>query len=148
MTKSFLKISLMTLVVLIAGFSCSPEKVVDKKQLEGYWVLQNFEGKPVVESFKGNIPTLEFDLETDLISGSAGCNRYFGGFSLEKNNFKAEKLGCTMMMCLEENAEKEFLDILSTDRGLTISIEEDKTLTMKDGDEVKLQFVKGSKDAE
>ena len=148
MVKHLLKLGALALVVLVAGVSlksCSTEKAIDKTQLEGYWVLKSFEGKPVEESFKGNIPTLEFDFEKELVAGSAGCNRYFGNFILEGNTFKAQKLGSTMMACLEDNKEGEFLQLISSEGGLQISLE-GNMLTFKTGENTHLEFAKEAKE--
>ena len=107
-------------------------------------VLKTFEGKAVGESFKGNIPTLEFDFEQGLVAGSAGCNRYFGNFALEGNTLKATKLGSTMMACLEENKESEFLQIMSSEEGLQMSLE-GNILTFKSGEKNLLEFSKEEK---
>lgn len=147
MMKKLFKLAAVAITGVVLGLliqSCSTAKPIDNAQLEGYWVLKTFESKPVGESFKGSIPSLEFDFEKGQIYGSAGCNRYFGGFTFENNVLKAPNLGSTMMACIEENKENEFLKILSLADGLQVSIEND-LLIFKNGDTAVLEFSKGEK---
>lgn len=147
MKRNLVKFGNLVLVAMFFVFltqSCSTAKSIDKAQLDGYWVLKIFEGKAVTESFKGNIPTIEFDFEKNEVFGSAGCNRYFGAFTLEGDLFKAPKMGSTMMACLEDNQENRFLEILSSTEDVTISLEND-LLTFSVGGKALLMFEKGTK---
>ena len=146
--KRLFKMTAIAVVGIVLGLfsqSCTTAKPIDKALLEGYWVLKTFESKPVVESFKGNIPNLEFNFEKNEVSGSAGCNRYFGAFTLEDDNtFKAPNLVSTMMACLEDNKEGAFLQALSAANGLKISVE-NNSLIFADDKTTVLEFEKGEK---
>lgn len=147
MKRNLLKLGTSVLVVMLFVFfaqSCSATKSVDKAQLDGYWVLKTFEGKVVTESFKGNIPTIEFDFEKNEVFGSAGCNRYFGAFAIEGDLFKAPNIASTMMACLEDNKEGRFLEILSSKEDVKISVE-NNILTFGIGGKSLLVFEKGTK---
>jgi uncharacterized lipoprotein YbaY len=75
-------------------------------ELEGTtWVLGN------------TLPDTEITalFEDGEVNGSAGCNNYFGGYTLgSKNSIQIGTLGSTMMMCEQElmNQEQTFLSAL------------------------------------
>lgn len=135
---------LVTAVAISFGIqSCSSAKTIDKTQLSGYWVLKTLNGTDAKTIFEGAIPSLEFNFDENQIYGSGGCNRYFGGFTLnEKNEFSAPQLGSTMMACFQNNAEPEFLQTLSSPN-IVLSINENGMLQFNEGNKVLLQFEKG-----
>ncbi|WP_165020752.1 META domain-containing protein [Dysgonomonas sp. ZJ279] len=134
----------VTAVALSFGIqSCSSTKPIEKNNLAGYWVLKTLNGTEATTAFEGPIPSIEFNFTDSLIAGSAGCNRYFGGFTLnEKNEFAAPQLGSTMMMCFQKNAEPEFLKALGTPN-LVLVLNKDGVLQFTEGEKVLLQFEKG-----
>lgn len=60
---------------------------------ETRWVVQSINGHPV--AFR--TPTLEF--AADRISGTGGCNRYFGGYSISGDRLTFGGVGSTEMAC-------------------------------------------------
>ena len=58
--------------------------------------------------------TINFDTITNGISGFSGCNRFFGGYTIENNTIKFEKMASTRMLCEEKanQVEMEFLQSL------------------------------------
>lgn len=109
MKKVSIFILLATVFILS---SCKSTKDIPVVQLNGKWVLKTFNGKDVTESFKGKIPTMEINITGKQISGNAGCNGYSGLFTLEKNKFSAPNLASTMMMCVFENKESTFHQLM------------------------------------
>lgn len=65
--------------------------------LAGNWHVVAIGGLPIPRDI---IVNLDFDVEAERVSGSSGCNRYFGGFKLsgEGLSFKTG-LGASMMAC-------------------------------------------------
>ncbi|HEV7284287.1 MAG TPA: META domain-containing protein, partial [Kaistia sp.] len=65
------------------------------------------------------------------ISGSGGCNRYFGTVTVESGKIKVGPLGATQMACVpaQMDQERKFLDALSNTRGYRI---EGSKLTLLD----------------
>lgn len=120
----------------------------DKSKLDGYWLLTELNGKDAKELFKGPIPTIEFNLTDTLVSGTGGCNRYFGKFDINENNeFSAPNLASTMMMCIHENQEPQFLETLG--KPATIAIDENGYLTLTNNENVVVvKFEKGEKPEE
>ncbi len=135
---------LAAMIVLGMGFQgCNSVKPIDKSKLAGYWSLKSLNGQNAGTEFEGPIPSIEFDFEKNLISGSGGCNRYHGGFTLSNENvFSAPNLASTMMMCVVKNKEPEFLQTLSSE-GLVISLTPEELLTFTKGGKTVLQFEKG-----
>ena len=70
------------------------------------WVL--------VDQVKGVSPTIVF--EEGKISGSAGCNKYFGPVTLDPatGSFSAGELASTKKMCENMSVEDTFLKMLSS----------------------------------
>lgn len=119
-----LKLSLIAFAVLglSLGFqSCKSVKEVALNQLGGEWTLKTLNGEDVSEGFKGATPSIQFNLTDRQVSGSGGCNRYTGGFILDKGKFSAPNLASTMMMCVAQNKEDQFLKALSTPSTLSIN---------------------------
>lgn len=138
----FLATTIAIISLVITIHSCSTPKTVVQTDLSGFWTLKTLKGEVATDAFKGSIPSIEFDFEKQQVAGSAGCNRYFGGFTLENNLFKAPALATTMMICIEDNKEGEFTATLGNKDGLTISIE-NGVLTFKEGSAIVLEFTKG-----
>lgn len=119
---NFLKVAVLFAVLLSTSFilqSCQSKKV-EAADLAGYWVLKSLDGIQGKESFKGALPTIEFNFENNTISGTGGCNRYSGGFTLVDNKFAAPNLASTDMLCFEENKEHDFLQALAKSSDISL----------------------------
>jgi heat shock protein HslJ len=82
----------------------------------------------------GSAPTLAFD-EAGQLSGFAGCNRYFGPYTLESEAFAAGPLGSTKMACANEGAMRLETDYLAAlGAAHTLKLDGDAlTITYPDG---------------
>lgn len=144
--KQIFKLTTFAIAILALVFtsqSCNSAKKIDKSDLGGNWILVTLKGEAAGDAFKGSIPSLEFDFENSQVSGSGGCNRYSGAFTLEGDLFKAPVLASTMMMCMEANKEDLFTSTLSNEGGLNISLDKD-ILTFKDNNATVLEFKKAN----
>lgn len=75
------------------------------------WELNELNGKRVANSRI----YLEFDESMGRISGSGGCNRFFGSYEFKKTRFKAFGVGTTKMACMRHGTmetEADFLNAL------------------------------------
>jgi heat shock protein HslJ len=83
---------------------------------------------------RGSHPTLTFSAERNAISGSTGCNQYFGEFSASQDRLSLGGLATTMMMCFEDLAVQEitYMDALSKVTGYANN-GTSLTLTTNDG---------------
>jgi len=77
--------------------------------LAGTWKLQSINGKSVSEDDAMQIPTLEFNFAEMRLSGTTGCNRYNGAFTLNKNVLDLTPLVTTRMACPKMEMENEFV---------------------------------------
>lgn len=137
------KLSLIAFAVLglSLGFqSCKTVKEVTLNELGGEWTLKSLNGQPVGDLFKGATPSAQFNLSDRQISGSGGCNRYTGSFTLEKGKFSAPNLASTMMLCPAENQEDKFLKALSAPS--TLSFNKAGNLILSQGGKEVLVFEK------
>lgn len=142
LVKHRLCIAIIAVISSLSIQSCNSIKPIDKASLEGQWILKSLNGEAADSLFKGPIPTINFDLSENKISGNAGCNLYNGVFSLnEKNEFSAPTIASTMMLCMEENQETLFLEELSKNN-ITINVIKDSLLTFTLDGKVLLEFQK------
>ena len=74
------------------------------------WVVTEIQGDPVASEVRS---TMAFDDE-GKVTGSAGCNRYFGAYSVDGDSISFGHLAATQMMCPPEQMEQEsrFLEVL------------------------------------
>src|SRR5262249_27106222 len=87
----------------------------DNRPLRGTtWKLARLEGAPVEVSPGQAEPHLLFASDALQVSGSGGCNRFTGGFTLEGDRLHFGHLAGTMMACLKGmEQEQRFLEALS-----------------------------------
>lgn len=82
--------------------------------LEQAWTLVRLGEKEVTEETGGGVPTLNIDLSSQQVSGSGGCNRYFGSIvELGEGKLVFGTLGATRMACPELSLEMEYMERLS-----------------------------------
>lgn len=86
------------------------------------WQLVQIDGKEVTNADKQKAPRLEIG-EKMMASGNAGCNNFFGQAELKDNQFRIEKMGMTMMMCVGDvmDTEQAFSQTLSDWSDITVT---------------------------
>ena len=91
---------------------------------EKYWKLKTLEGKSV-KMGKNQEREVYFMLKTDenKVTGFAGCNTFFGSYTLEKGNrIRFSQMGATMMACPDVDFnESEFLKVFELADNYTIN---------------------------
>ena len=109
-------VSLLMLFVLLAiGLVACKCVVADFEDMD--WVLESH-GEPgnTQPVIAGSEITTTFDSATHEVSGSAGCNSYFGNYEVDDNHLAITGLGYTEMACLEPEGvmdqEQEYLQLL------------------------------------
>jgi len=109
---------LALLAVLSSGCKTSPQQVTpDIENRE--WVLESY-GEP--SGLSGTLPgtevTLTFDNSKDEVRGSAGCNSYFGQYTIDGDELSIGQLAQTEMYCMDPQGvmeqEQEYLSALQT----------------------------------
>jgi putative lipoprotein len=117
------------------GFACTQaEQVPDAAPvplMDTYWQLIEMNGQAIKENTMGPSAHIIFDEAEARVSGSTGCNRFFGGFTLGENNtVSLSQVGATRRACVDEGVnEFDYLAMLG--KATNYSIESDK-LTFSD----------------
>lgn len=120
----------IVLIVLIAGGK--------KAELENrVWVLESFvQGGEETEVLEDTEITLKFNSEEKRMSGTSGCNVYFGGYELNGNALSIPgPIGGTRMSCGDQidEQEKRFFQAIENAEHYRIR---DKNLRIDCGSEV------------
>ncbi len=106
------------------------------------WQLTQVDGKDIATPEKMEAPRLEIG-EKMTANGNAGCNNFFGQAELnEEGQFRIEKMGMTMKMCMGDVMTTEqvvsstlstWSDITLTKEGLILKGQEHElTFTLRD----------------
>lgn len=112
-----------TKVVLEFEKGEAPVELTVFDKLGGTWVLTELEGKAVADIFKGEnakIPTLTFDFDKGIVSGTAGCNNYNAPFKYEGGLIIVSPAGSTKMACPNLQGETQYLSNLIDTMGVSI----------------------------
>ncbi|MEF1290631.1 META domain-containing protein [Vibrio sp. M260118] len=93
------------------------------------WELVSIDGTDLVLEERQNPPRLEVG-EKMTANGNAGCNNFFGQAELKDNQFRIEKMGMTMKMCVGDvmDIEQAFSQTLSDWSDMTLTKD---TMTLK-----------------
>jgi heat shock protein HslJ len=129
MNKNWLVISVSLLMILAACTSSSSQQGGD---LTGkIWALTELEGKPLVE---GTGISAQFTSD-GKVSGSAGCNRYSGTYTVSGNNITfSSPMATTMMMCEQAVMDQESAYLKALAEAKTFAVNGNQlTLTGGDG---------------
>jgi len=108
-------LSIMSLVLLAAGLVACKCGAVDLEDKD--WVLESYgeqdDTQAVIECSE---ITAIFDSETHEVSGSAGCNHYFGNYEVDNGQLSITALAYTEMACMEPEGvmeqEQQYLQLL------------------------------------
>lgn len=142
--KKLFKLSLVLATVLVLGYSCKTAQAGSKQtsvtDISGSWILQSLNGQEASTLFKGKIPALNIDVAEKRASGNGGCNNFTGAFVYEKGLFSIPKAATTMMACMDDNQEPQFLLALSKPSQLSI---DNGVLKLTQAGTVVAQFVRG-----
>ncbi len=95
----------------------------DSHQLtETKWQLFQFKGKTIKQNTpKAELPYIILHTKDRRIVGLAGCNRFFGTYTLANNQLRFSQLGMTMMACYDlPVAEHKFIETLGSTDNYTI----------------------------
>lgn len=120
------------------------EKIEDTRRLlSGEWILADMNNNPINRSIV--LPSLSIDLFTKQISGSGGCNNYFGKINdLGITNIAFGAIASTKKACINQNdIEDEYLAVLGT--ATQFKVKNEQLSFYNDEDEKILTFLKKEK---
>lgn len=120
--KLLAAISLPVLMTACAGSGDNVKQITAQDLQHHNWQLVQIDGKEVTNADKQKAPRLEIG-EKMMASGNAGCNNFFGQAELKDNQFRIEKMGMTMMMCVGDvmDTEQAFSQTLSDWSDITVT---------------------------
>jgi heat shock protein HslJ len=129
----------LILALLITSIiSCSPKLAPDNSWEGKRWVLTEVNGVPVQLGGGNRDAHLEFDPSTKRFTGSGGCNRINGTYSLgKKDAIQFGDVAVTKMMCADIAFENLFLSTLKTADRHT---ESGNIMLLKKGSEIVLKL--------
>lgn len=79
---------------------------------------------------------LTINFENDGLGGTAGCNSYFGSYTVDGTNLSISEVGSTMMACMEDGLmeqESQFLMMLQAAASFTLTADQ-LTIHTSEGD--------------
>ncbi|MBE2216973.1 MAG: META domain-containing protein [Ignavibacteria bacterium] len=114
MTRNSVIISAAVIIFVILISGCSGTKGTSSAKIEGIeWKLESLKGSPVALK-SGSSITLSFDGSTAKISGTAVCNKYFGGYTKTDETLIFSGIGSTKMMCDDNINESDYFSTLGS----------------------------------
>lgn len=82
--------------------------------LNDIWVLEYIDNKPLdLLKYKKNLPTVEFNLSTNLLTGFNGCSNIKGAFEVTGNHITFSPFAENKLACGNNEAEKIFTTLVS-----------------------------------
>ncbi|MGD8474083.1 MAG: META domain-containing protein [Anaerolineae bacterium] len=121
MKRTTFTIAVMALAVLLAACGAGPAGGVDLPDTR--WVLVTLEGESPLPD---RAPSAEFS--EDQISGSTGCNTYFGTYEVSDDELSIGAVAVTEMWCMEPEGvmdqEEAFLAALASVTGYRLAGEQ------------------------
>ena len=102
MTRSLLALVVLALAAChTAPGPASPDDF-RRSVAGGDWELVTLRGQPAPTGSDGRRATLRFEADSARVSGFAGCNRYFGGYTMGEGDALAfGTIATTRMACAE-----------------------------------------------
>ncbi|MGB7001037.1 MAG: META domain-containing protein, partial [Halobacteriota archaeon] len=129
------------LMAMVMSVGSATELPASNFSLEGNtWTLTSFmEGEDVQSPIQNTTITAYF--ENGSINGSAGCNGYFGAYTVDGNEINISKaLGTTRMTCEPEEKMQQEYQYLEMFGNVTTCTIEGNQLTLSTDDNVSLVY--------
>ncbi|MBO6558804.1 MAG: META domain-containing protein [Pseudomonadales bacterium] len=112
-----LNLSLATSLTALGGCSTTPEPSelagIEKLSEDQTWRVEDIQNRGIIDHSR---ITVKFEGDRGQVSGSSGCNRYFGNYSFTKDQLKIESLASSRRTCVPAlmNQEQRFLKALES----------------------------------
>jgi heat shock protein HslJ len=101
MKKTIITFSVVLIMVLLTGCKCASKASASKESITSTgWEVSAIEGKEILKAdYPRGLPDAVFSSD-NKISGSSGCNRYGGSYTLDaEGKFSTSELISTKMFC-------------------------------------------------
>ncbi len=91
----------MSLPLLLAGCSTvdNTKQPITAADLQHHWELVNINGEPFNPAARQKRPFLDIG-EAMKTNGNAGCNNFIGQGEFNDGQFRVDRMGMTMKMCI------------------------------------------------
>lgn len=132
----------MIAALAVLTMACTPKKTKMELLTAHEWQLDEivFKDSDFTETPPASV-TMTFNAETNQVSGSSGCNRYFGPFELkEPHGINFGMMAGTMMMCLDHIMEFEHKYLRLLEDVDEVEVHEDKLHLKIKSDHTVLKF--------
>lgn len=98
------------------------QKGIDQTLLYGNWILSQLNGKEASTYFKtGEMPSMQFSVQDQSLSGFAGCNRYSSTYVIDGESINIGPIVTTRMACEDMAGESLFIQILSDTSTISVN---------------------------
>lgn len=132
--KNFMYLFFMVLIVS----ACSTTKTPDHGWKDKKWILQELKGVPVQTSGTDKDAHLVFSASDSRFSGTGGCNRIMGAYTItKKGKLTFSNPAGTLMSCPDLAFEESFLKTLATVDHYAVV---EQALLLKKGNEVVMKL--------
>lgn len=108
----------------------------------GEWHAIVVNGRPAIPADVSKRPSIQFAADSNHASGSTGCNRFAGPYTVSGSSLTFGALAVTRMACIDSAVnvqETAFTDALGAIGRFAIAGD---TLTLYSGDSARLRFVR------
>lgn len=112
-----MKIAILSASALLLTACSSGTKTLDSDLMHHHWNLSAIDGVAISSDIKSDLEIAEHF----TINGLAGCNRFFGSASVEKNRIVADPLASTKMACAPDEQQVEQAVLETLGGGATIN---------------------------
>jgi heat shock protein HslJ len=138
----WLKLSLvaaLVIAIILPFGACTTSTCINGEWQDIVWKLESYGPPENLQPVKGNAGiNLEFSSDDMNLSGSGGCNHYFGTYTLNKNNCETmiSNLGATEMACMDSALmlqEQKYFNLLAATSKIAVN---DGELRLTCGNEV------------
>ena len=100
-------------LLFIYGCGSSVNNTTNSKMLNGKWMLTSLNDKQIVKEQAGKeMPYLEFNLTTNNVGGSTGCNDLNGKVVVAGDDITFSGMSSTKMECSDAKYETEFIGMI------------------------------------
>jgi len=107
-------LKVMKFIELSAASTC-PSNAQPATLEDTTWSLVELNGKAIEQPKEGQGAHFVLMSKDKRVAGSGGCNRVFGGYTLDGDKLTFSKMASTMMMCEDTmELEQRFLKMLDT----------------------------------
>ena len=128
MRKSLIPAISAVLIIMFTapGLSCNSESSVIADIEDKEWMLESHgESGALKAILAGTEVSLTFDSSQGKIRGNAGCNSYFGQYTIDDSELSIGQIAQTEMYCMEPQGvmeqEQDYLGSLQTAKGFQIT---------------------------